>query len=487
MRSSRLVFIVALLLLVIFFVFSRERTRPFIGHHDWDNVTWVSVAENYQRYGLVDTRLAQIRNTQPADESEWNIYQNHPPGISVLTFLTIETIGNTAFTARLLPIFATMLTLALFFAIVRHMHDKRTALLSLFFFGLSPLLIYFSGKIGHEQFTLLLILIFLTINQRRHHFSPSAQHGIFALLGFLGTFIGWGWYLFVAIYLFFVWWQGHWAYVRTYFALALGTAAGGTAFLALSVLQEPEFFQTLLDAFLIRSTNTDNAKPISALSWFAIMGSRLLWLATPVVPVFAALLAFVTWRATQKPADAFQPGGMMVLFISGILFVALLWQGAYIHNYYLYYVFAPLSVWAAAGFFKVLYAYGTPPKTLWQIPMIALLIAFVAGSSRWGTELFAHDVNEERYTWGIEAGQLIAEDEIIIANLPPLGPHIGYYARRVVQYEVYEEDFLQEPRPDNWGLYIFCTEDETPEWLEAYAYTYDDKTQCYFVDLHPDN
>jgi hypothetical protein len=482
-RNSRVILLVALLLLVIFFLFTRERTRPFIGHHDWDNVTWVNAAENYQRYGLWDARLQQIRNVQPAPPEEWIVYQNHPPGISLITLATIESFGNTEFTARLAPIFASLVTVALLFALVQRYSDSSTAMLSIAFFGLSPILIYFSGKIGHEQFTLLLVLLFLNLHQRRPQRLSALWSIAVGILGFIGAFIGWGWYLFVGFFFLFQWWKARIQGFRRYLGLWVGTGLGGISLLVLSIVQQPDFLQTLLDAFLIRTTNTDNAEPITATAWFIQMGSRLLWLATPVVPLFTLVVGYLAWRRRDK-ANA---DGLSVLFVAGGTFALLFWQGSYIHSYYLYYIFAPLSAWAAMGFMYVLYAYGSPPKLLWRSVLTLMLLAFLGGSYQWGTELFAHDLNEQRYSWGIQVAERTDPDERVISNIPPQGPHIGYYARRVVIYDVSEEEFLETPRPENWGFYIYCTGDDMPDWVNEFSFTYDEETHCYFIDLHSED
>lgn len=479
MRSPRLVFITAVLLISIFFAFTRERTRHFIGHHDWYTLSWVIPAENYQHYGLLDTRLQQINNPIPVERDDWEVNQHHPPGISVITWLIIETFGNTEFTVRFASILITMLAVALLIAITKRYADFQVALLAAFFFGFSPLIIYFSAINGHENYLLALMLGFILFAQRQKGVVDSFRwHIMLLIIALTGALIGWAWYFFVGVQFLFQWWQKRSIGIKAYAGLWIGTAIGGILVLLIGLWQQADYLATMQDAFLNRTQNQDSDVSLSIGTWFLVMGSRLLWVGTPVVTIFALITGYQSRRQHKHASN------LLVLVIAGLGYIIVFWQAAYIHNYLLYYALAPLCVYAAMGFVQMLYAHGRPPKSTWRFVMTLLLVAFLVGSYRWGTALFAHDLNEERYEWGVSARAATARDEVIVSNLPYLGPQIGYYARRTMRYAVDLDKVLNENRPSEWGFYIYCEVIEAlPEWLDDYQYSYDSKTECYLIDL----
>ncbi len=476
----RKLFIVVLLLLVITIAWTRQRTRHFIGHHDWDNATWVSVAENYQRYGLIDTQLAQIVNTYPTSHDDRVINQRHPPGISLITWVAIETLGSSEFAARLPPIFASLIATALLFTLARRLFDTDTAILSLFFFSFTPVMIYFSAKIGHEQFTLPLMISTLILYQQ-HPTASQHQLPLFGL-GFIGGTISWAWYLFAGLLSLHAW---NYRRLKPIQGLIIGTVCGAIALTLVGLWQNPDYFTTLWDAMLARSTTSSKSIPtITLKAWLLIVGTRLLWMPTPIVTFFATVALWMQSRGRLHSMIEFTllaiPAGVTIIY--DLVF----WNGTYIHDYYLYYLFAPLSVWAAVGFKSILYAYGHPPKPTWRLLFGVLLVLFLVGSYRWSLALYTEDTATQRHDWGIAAHQATVPEEIVVSNLPYLGPHIGYYAQRRVLYEQTPEIVMNPDRPLEWGFYIYCFEEgePAPPWLADYIYSVDIESFCYLVDLH---
>lgn len=472
--------LLALLLVAITAAWTRTRTRHFIGHHDWDTVTWVSVAENYQRYGLIETRLQQISTPFRTDKEHWTTYQTHPPGISIITYFGIELFGNTEFTARIPPILASLVAAALLYLLARQIYGTETAILGLFFFGFTPVMIYFSGKIGHEQFTLPLMLAGLILYRRQ-----KTPHTTLLLISIVGGFIGWMWYLFAGLLGLYTLRRYKWGGVRQTWSIWTGTAVAGFGIIALYLWQNPDHFQELWDAATLRVANTNN-EPITLSKWILMIGSRLLWLPTPVVTLFAILALIQIQRGKLNVSTEHN-----LLFIPAlvtIIYGAVFWQATYIHNYYLYFLFAPLSIWGAVGFWYLRHVHGRPPKPIWRLVFSILLIAFLVGSYRWADALFTTDLGEQRYTWGISAAKATQPGEVIVSNLPKYGPHVGYYARRSVSYEIEVDQVISSTRPASWGFYIYCVkeDDPIPQWLNDYSYEFDDIGICYLIDLIPD-
>jgi len=473
-RTTTPYLILTLLFLAIFFAWARHRTRPFVGHHDWDNIQWVTAAENYQRYGLLETRLAQIMTPYPTDPSNWELNQHHPPGISLITYAGISLFGNYPFTARMTPIFSSFLTAALLYALVKRAFTANHALVALFFFAFSPLIVYFSAKIGHEQFLLPLMLVTLLV-VRRWLVSPRTwQAVVLTAVAFLGGFIGWAWFLFLGFLVLLILWKH-----RT-LAPALPFVVGGIlsviGLLMLGLWQNPDFFTVMQTAFLNRTVNTPGDAITNPLP---IILLRFLWLPTPVVLIFGVFGIYLRFFAarTRPPLDDY------LLLIPGLVmavYCTVFWKATYIHDYLIYYVIIPLAAFGSVGF---IFLFNRRRSPAWRSLMLVLLGLLLVGTWRWATSLYNHDLYPFYETWGIKVQSITTPDEAFAANFSDPGPHIRYYARRPLGFEQPPEVVLS----GNYGAYIYCSPpgDPSPAWLSEYASTSYPDQGCYLVDLQP--
>jgi hypothetical protein len=241
--------------------------------------------------------------------------------------------------------------------------------------------------------------------------------------------------------------------------------------------QQASFANTLRGAFEERTTNAAGAS-ISVVNWLRTVPPTLLWLPTPVVTVFALIgLRHHPWTADR--------GLLIVPALTGAIYSLAFWKATYYHDYLIYYLVPPLCVWASVGFFRVLYAYGRPPQRLWRGMLGLVLITFGISSAHSAARLFQTDTFAQRYEWGIVAAQATTPDEVIVTNLPEIGNHVGYYARRAVQDAIPPDQILSDTRPAAWGFYIYFQKRDQvpPDWLASFAYRYDQASGCYLIDL----
>jgi 4-amino-4-deoxy-L-arabinose transferase-like glycosyltransferase len=478
--SRRTLRLITLLFLAVAFAWTRDRTRPFIGHHDEDDVNWVSAAENYRRYGLWETRLQPIMNPVRVPRQAWSVNQHHPPGISLITYAGLELFGSHEFAVRMVPLAASAVAAALLFRLARRWYGTSTALLGLFFFAFTPLMIYYSAKIGHEQYTLPLMLLTLILYPRR--LSPSAKAGgglpiVLFALGLGGSFISWAWLLFLALLALYTLAVHGRRGLRRSWPLWAGGVGGAVGIIALMAWQQSTFASTLRGAFEERTTNAAGAS-ISLSAWLRTVPPTVLWLPTPVVTAFALLgLHHHRWTADR--------GLLAVLALTGAIYSLVFWKATYYHDYLIYYLVPPLCVWASVGFQKALYAYGQPPKLLWRGALGLALVTFGISSAHSAARLFATDTFSQRYLWGITAARATGPDEVIVTNLPEIGAHLGYYARRSVQDGIPPDQVISDTRPAEWGFYIYFQRRDQgpPAWLDSFTYQYDRASGCYLIDL----
>jgi 4-amino-4-deoxy-L-arabinose transferase-like glycosyltransferase len=476
---------------------TRERARPLVGFHDFDNTLWITAAENYQRYGLISTQFQQIKTPYEAPREDWDVSQHHPPGISIITYVGLELFGNSPLAAKLPPLAATAIAAACLFNLAKSIYNRQIAMLAVFFFGFTPLIIYYSGKIGHEQFLLPLMLLFLIVYRRWEQTQRRRWLLWLALMGGVGGFIGWAWFLFLGLGGLVSWYYRRRTSIQRLWPLWVGSAAGVVGVLLLSLWQQPDILQEYAEAILTRTTNRENGQVsypgITLTGWLAVIGSRLLWLPTPVVTFFGIWGAWKVFRhhiSNQKDNILLALPGIVT-----IIYALVFWQAAYIHDYLIYYLIAPLSVWAAVGFRAVLFAHGEKPRLAWAAILGLLLLFHLIGSWRWSRSLFQETV-PEFHRWGIQAKTATRPDEIVAINLESeIGPQLRYYARRPVEYEIQPDEVLASNRPAKWGFYIYCMNksDSVPQELLATEGSYTEymrehvrqKKQCYLIDLRP--
>lgn len=475
--SRRTLTFAALILFATALAWTRDRARPFIGHHDSDSIYWIAAAENYARYGLWDTRLQQIVDPVALPRAEWDVSRHHPPGISLITAAGIAVFGSSALAIRLVPLGASWIAAALLFRLAQALYGDAVALLALAAFGLTPLMIYYSAKIGHEQYTLPLMLAALLV-ARRDQTRPGLPAAIFAL-GLVGGFISWAWFLFLALLAAYILKTRGRRSVMRLGALWAGGIAGGIGLLALFAWQMPDFAGVLAEAFTQRAANS-NQLPVTLAGWLRTVPPTLIWLPTPVVGTFAIL-------GLRRRARGAGRGLLVVPALTALIYCLVFWQATYYHDYLIYYLVPPLCVWASVGFLRVLHAYGQPPRPLWRAALALVIVPLLASSLRGAQRLYTIDTYPERYTWGQIAAAATRPDELIITNLPVSGHHIAYYARRALRDGVPPEEVLSPARAADWGFYIFFQKRNIPlpEWLQSLAYQYDPAGNCYLIDLKP--
>jgi hypothetical protein len=272
--------------------------------------------------------------------------------------------------------------------------------------------------------------------------------------------------------------------------------AGAVSLALLMVWQQPKLINELQDAFSNRVAGSEEQN-ITLSTWFLMVMPNFLWLPTPVVTLFAiAGLRKVFFKDRKYSLE--NDSLLLLPAVVTLVYCIVFWQATYFHNYLIYYLVAVLAIWAAIGFWEILYAYGNPPKPAWRLIFYSLLGLFLLGSTRWTISLYEVDVIPQRYEWGVAIRAATSPNEKIATNLENEEPHVAYYAERYVQYKVLPEAIFDPTQPSenenasekNWGFYIYCEEKGTPPptWLAAYPYEYDllgDKTDCYLVDLKP--
>ncbi|MBI3559326.1 glycosyltransferase family 39 protein [Candidatus Gottesmanbacteria bacterium] len=182
--------IIAVLILVY------QINKPFVGHHDFNNVFYGNMARNLLRYPLSETKLGQVTNSGWVQNSHEFVYHtHHPPLLVWLLAVSYKLFGIFEVSTRLVPVVFSVLTVVFFYFLVRRLSNGKVALATAVFWLTTPLFIYF-GKMAVQE---VLVLFFFVFSFWVYFFAPKLL--LPAL--FLAALSGWpGYYVSFIIWLY---------------------------------------------------------------------------------------------------------------------------------------------------------------------------------------------------------------------------------------------------------------------------------------------
>jgi hypothetical protein len=140
---------------------ARGLTTPFFGWHELNSAMYAQFARNHIEYGLGYTALYCTWGDTASPPEVPDRYLNHPPLIALWTAVPLLLLGDHEWTARLVPIAATLGSVALLMTIVGRVGGALLGVLAGYFFATLPLTAYFGRMIDHvapvQLFTLLML------------------------------------------------------------------------------------------------------------------------------------------------------------------------------------------------------------------------------------------------------------------------------------------------------------------------------------------
>jgi len=185
-----------IIILISGFIFSKNITKPFIGHHDWNGVFYSNIARNYLKLGLKATQLGQVTNSGTPSTDQLNFYTHYPPLMPLLLALDFKLLGITDLTARLFPIALTILSLLTIFRMTQKLKLHTLTGLSSILIVFTPMLRYFSQMPSQEAlmifltiFSVNLYLSLLTNPKPKHKYELYFTAVLNGLSGWAGYFI----------------------------------------------------------------------------------------------------------------------------------------------------------------------------------------------------------------------------------------------------------------------------------------------------------
>lgn len=107
-KSEPVIIYFIVIFIALFFISSRLDS-PFDGHHDFNAVFYSQIARNYLRYGLVQTKGAQVINSGFAEKEEWDFHTHHPATYPMILAGAFGLLGVHEWVARILSFIASMI------------------------------------------------------------------------------------------------------------------------------------------------------------------------------------------------------------------------------------------------------------------------------------------------------------------------------------------------------------------------------------------
>jgi hypothetical protein len=174
----------------------RDIAAPFNAWHELNDAVHAQFARNHIQYGLGYTAFYSTWGDTIAPPPTPQRYLNHPPLVALWTAVPLLLCGDHEWSARLVPISATLGSTALLMTILWRLGNPLLGALAGFFFATLPLTSYFGRMIDHEApvqfFSLLMIHGYLQwAGIYRGPCRPRRGALIYAVGAALGIGTGW--------------------------------------------------------------------------------------------------------------------------------------------------------------------------------------------------------------------------------------------------------------------------------------------------------
>ncbi len=184
-----------------------DLSEPWVGMHDWNGAFFSQLARNYLRHPASvhhGMPLVAVGAETPLPE-ERSIYATHPPGLVWLLAGWFRLFGESEAAARMLPIGASLASLAMLMWLVSRGYGMATAILTGAIYSVMPMAVYFGRMVDHEAVCLMCMLGMTATGSlvRDAKVSPSvcsSAMAAWAMLLILGVFVDWSVVLFAGIF-----------------------------------------------------------------------------------------------------------------------------------------------------------------------------------------------------------------------------------------------------------------------------------------------
>jgi 4-amino-4-deoxy-L-arabinose transferase-like glycosyltransferase len=452
----------------------------WFGHHKQSNIRIGAVIRNYQRYGALNLGFKQLRNFGPFRPGAEEFYTHHPPLPIWTAALSVAAFGFHEVSFRFVNVSATLLALAAFYVLNRRLWGSERAWWAAAFLIFTPMIAYYGGEHAREplSFTFGLAFAAVLVNWLRRPtrgrwlalaglacFSVWSAWGGVLLLGILGLAA-----LLLAR-------PDHRPHV-----ILLGIIAGLAllAFFGYYLIQREDAVAQLFAVFRFRSSDYSKSvvsERFTSAEFLQNQITYLLLLSTPGLLIMGAVGSALSFREEGKTGKVL----LSALFLTGIAYLILLRNAAYLHDFYQIYLYPALAMAASAACAR---AKGRVRLLLTALAASSAIFCVYMTLTLHRTEdqpLMIREDGPVDAAAFVEAMQRRTQPEdLLLSDLPVLAEVSAFYAARNVKWSVLPADVPAYAKMAGEGLvYVNCI-GERPAEFEGYPSIQD---ICDFIRL----
>lgn len=459
--AAILVIIAARLLLI-------QIDRPWIGLHDFNGAYWSNVARNWIRYGIIDTKFAQIINYGPLQPQNYEIYAHHPPLLPLLLVVAFRLFGESEAVARYVPLAFSLGTVVFIFMLGRYFWGFFGGLVSAAMLIAVPHFLYFGKMVDHEALVFFFIMGAAYFYSRWRDSQERSHLVLMSCMLIGGALSDWPAYYFMAgLFVLDIVLERR---LRTAMLIIPIIILTSGALFAINIILLKGFSGSLADLIDIIKLRTGNVSGPrgSGFTWsglalrqFYRMKNEFTWSLSAASALATAVLV---WIRSSKSKTYL---GLVIVFWFTALFHILMFpHGAWNHNYWNFYLLGPLCLPTAAfGSFAL--------KTRWQNVVAFVLGALLLCGLVWQslqTTMYAYQA-EIDYNVLILGQAIHANSDfntLVMVDLEYIGPKTSYYADRNIIWSIYKPTQLENAIKAHPGRKIVFVDAGTAPELAPY-------------------
>ncbi|MEM4230695.1 MAG: glycosyltransferase family 39 protein [Candidatus Pacearchaeota archaeon] len=329
-------------LVIFLFFITRGIDLPYVGPNAFNFNTYSIIAHNYNKFGLISTKLAPIVSASPILPQHPVYYLHHPPLLSVIEALFFAIFGEHFWTGRLTVIIFSFLSLVLIYLIGYRLNGRKFAFLSLSVASLLPAFSMFGRMIGQEPLVLFFALLVLFLMQG--YLKKNRNTYLFFIYPsiILGTLSDWPMIYFVLSLAPYLIYKKRFKLLLSMLITAIITALLFLLYIALI----NSGFSDLQSAFINRSLG----QLLTLRQWPSIWATTILLrffvYFNPVITLFSFFFLFKLFVKIKNKHLSSKNMMHLGLFIFGFIHVVLYPEGSFGHPYWIYY-FIPFIIYSS--------------------------------------------------------------------------------------------------------------------------------------------
>jgi len=393
-----------------------------------------TIARNHVRHGYLGTRLAMVRcgGERTVEELGNHRYLNHPPLFAVLLSFSFQAFGVHEWSARLVPLLFSVLSLLMLFGVCRLVSGLRPALIAMALMAATPMAAYFGAFVDVQSSPVLFIALVIFYFYWKWYSSRRSGFFLALILSFLiGAALDWPIYLLaLALFLHFLLNPGDRGYSRLIVGLPVtATIAFGLTLVHIGLLAPDRSLSGFLDAFRFQGLASSPTFGQGGL-WAAWAGRLEVYFLRYYTLPLLFLAAF--WMVRALLAGAFRRapagGGLVFCFVfTGGAYVLLFPAGSAVHEFWSFYLIPALC--ASVAFLL-------SETSRWTAAVATSALAIYLGAAAWA--LYEPEV-PHRSAFYVQAGQGLREktrpaDTVTVIGSRTEAYLYAYYGDRTIHY-----------------------------------------------------